>query len=96
MQHRQPWEARTAGTNLLRCAVNTFGARMARADALAVLFGLALCTAGCSSITTPLPDLRPRSSTAMSQQEHQRAVEELSHKRDTHEEQAERQIESAK
>jgi len=96
MQHRQPWEARTAGTGPLQCAGYTFGPGVACRGALAAFLGLALCLAGCSSITTPLPDLRPRTSTAMSQQEHQRAMEELSHKRDTHEEEAERQIESAK
>lgn len=96
MQHTQPWEARTAGTGPLQRAGHASGAGVARARALAVFLGLALLAAGCSSITTPLPDLRPRTPTAMSQQDHQRAMEELSHKRDTHEEEAERQIESAK
>ena len=96
MQQRQPWKARTAGTSSLQCAGHTVGARLARAGVLAAFLGLALCAAGCSSITTPLPDLSPRTSTAMSQQEHQRAMKELTHKRDTHEEDAERQIEAVK
>jgi len=82
---------------LLEWGGHSVGGGLARAGALAVpLLGLALCAAGCSSVTTPLPDLRPRASTAMSQQEHQQAIKELSHKRDTHEEEAERQIEGAK
>lgn len=62
--------------------------------------GISLCLAfimtGCSSsISTPLPDLKPSTSTAMSQQDRQKAMEELNRKRDTHEEEAERQIEAA-
>ena len=62
----------------------------------------AVCTAlilgGCASgITTPLPEL-PRSnvSTAMSPQERQRAVDELNRAGATHEQDAERQIESSR
>lgn len=56
---------------------------------------LALAAGGCSSISTPLPDLKPSVSTSMSQQEQQKAVDELNKKRDTHEKDAEQQIESA-
>jgi hypothetical protein len=59
-------------------------------------FCLAFAMTGCSSISTPLPDLKPAASTSMSQQEHQEAVDELNRKRDTHEEDAERQIEESR
>ncbi|MCZ7595084.1 MAG: hypothetical protein M5U16_09330 [Hyphomicrobium sp.] len=42
-----------------------------------------------------MPDLKPSASTAMSQQDRQKAMDELNRKRDTHEEEAERQIEAA-
>jgi len=95
MQHMQPWEP-AGGTSPLRRAGNCFGAVIARTGALGASLGMALCVIGCASITTPLPDLRPRSSTAMSQPEQQRAMDELNRKRDTHEEEAERQIEAVK
>jgi hypothetical protein len=52
--------------------------------------------AGCSSVATPLPDLKPSHSTSMSQQQQKEAVDALNRKRDTHEQDAERQIEDAK
>ncbi|HEY8247404.1 MAG TPA: hypothetical protein VIG38_09005 [Hyphomicrobium sp.] len=57
------------------------------------VFCLALAAAGCSSNSTPLPDLKPSVSTSMSQKEQQKAVDELNQKRQTHEQDAERQIE---
>ena len=57
---------------------------------------LALAAGGCSSINTPLPDLKPSVSTSMSQQDRQKAVDELNSKRDTHEQDAERQIEDSR
>ncbi|MFA5901244.1 MAG: hypothetical protein WC829_19250 [Hyphomicrobium sp.] len=62
----------------------------------AACFALAL--GGCAStISTPLPDL-PTShiSSAMSPQEHQKAVDELTRARDTHALEAEKQIESSR
>ncbi len=55
-----------------------------------------LVMAGCSSVATPLPDLKPSHSTSMSQQQQKEAVDALNRKRDTHEQDAERQIEDAK
>ena len=59
----------------------------------AALVYLALAAGGCSSISTPLPDLKPSVSTSMSQTDQQKAVDELNLKRQTHEQDAERQIE---
>jgi hypothetical protein len=57
---------------------------------------LSLAAGGCSSISTPLPDMTPTASTSMSANDQQKAVDELNKKRDTHEEEAEREIENAR
>ena len=52
---------------------------------------------GCSSSNqTPLPDIKPVSTTALSQEERKKAVEELDKKRATHEQDAEEQIEQSR
>ncbi len=56
-----------------------------------------LLIGGCStSIQTPLPDLGPTSSTALSQEERKKAVDELNRVRATHEQDAEQQIEQSR
>lgn len=60
--------------------------------------GAALALGGCAStITTPLPEL-PNShvSSSMSQQDRKKAMEDLGRARDTHEQDAEKQIESSR
>lgn len=58
---------------------------------------LALSMTACStSVQTPLPDLTPVSSSSLSQEEQQKAVEELNRKRATHEQDAEKQIEQSR
>jgi len=56
-----------------------------------------LLLGGCStSIQTPLPDLGPTSSTALTQEERKKAVDELNRVRATHEQDAEQQIEQSR
>ncbi len=56
-----------------------------------------LLLGGCStSIQTPLPDLGPTSSTALSPEERKKAVDELNRVRVTHEQDAEQQIEQSR
>ena len=59
---------------------------------------LAAIAGGCmSSIQTPLPDMiRPPAKTALSDKERKEAVDELAKKRDTHEQDAEQQIEQSR
>ncbi len=90
MQDMQPWEG--------WCPE---GARpwplAARAGLAGAAFGLAVAAAGCtSSISTPLPDLKPSAASSVSQEDRKKAIDELNHKRDTHEEEAERQIEESR
>ncbi len=60
--------------------------------------GLAAIAGGCmNSIQTPLPDMiRPPAKTALSDKERKEAVDELAKKRDTHEQDAEQQIEQSR
>lgn len=88
MQVVRPWKAWGAGGRLP-------SPRDCSAAYRGTILSLAVIMAGCSSISTPLPDLKPSASTAMSQQDRQKAMDELNRKRDTHEEEAERQIEAA-
>ncbi|HIF08763.1 MAG TPA: hypothetical protein EYQ81_02215 [Sneathiellales bacterium] len=61
------------------------------------MLALAALGAGCSSgIQTPLPDLRPSGSTAMSHQQQKEAVDELNRLRSTHEQDAVRTIEESR
>ncbi len=74
-----------------RC--NVLGRAAMPAAALALL----LACGGCSSaIQTPLPDLKPVASTALTQEERKKAVDELNRKRATHEQDAEQQIEQSR
>jgi hypothetical protein len=74
----------------------------ARALAGALLGAAGLCLAaiagGCmNSIQTPLPDMiRPPTKTALSDKERKEAVDELAKKRDTHEQDAQQQIEQSR
>ena len=52
---------------------------------------------GCSSISTPLPDIiRPPANASLSDKERKEAVDELTRKRETHEQDAEQQIERSR
>jgi predicted exporter len=74
-----------------RCNAWLLTAMPVAALAFAVLGG------GCStSVRTPLPDLKPTPSTAMSQEEAKKAVSELNKVRVTHEQDAEQQIEQSR
>jgi hypothetical protein len=66
--------------------------------ALFLLTGLCLAAgvAGCSSIQTPLPDLAPAASTSLTQDQKNKAMADLAHKAQTHEQDAEQQIEQAR
>jgi hypothetical protein len=59
---------------------------------------LAAIAGGCmNSIQTPLPDMiRPPAKTSLSDKERKEAVDELAKKRDTHEQDAEQQIEQSR
>ncbi len=63
----------------------------------AAVLALAALSGGCStSIQTPLPDIKPTASTALTQEERKKAVEELNKVRATHEQDAEQQIEQSR
>src|SRR5215467_12369302 len=52
---------------------------------------------GCSSISTPLPDIiRPPPNASLSDKERKEAVDELTKKRETHEQDAQQQIEQSR
>ena len=70
--------------------------RPLRALFIAAALCLAAGAAGCSSIETPLPDLKPAASTSLTQAEKTKAMDELAQKRATHEHDAEQQIEDAR
>jgi hypothetical protein len=68
----------------------------ARVCALGCL-AVAAIVGGCSStIQTPLPEIKPISTTALSQEDRKKAVEELNRKRATQEQDAEHQIEQSR
>ena len=71
---------------------------LARALLAAAGLGLAAIAGGCmSSIQTPLPDIiRPPAKAALSDKERKEAVDELAKKRDTHEQDAQQQIEQSR
>lgn len=63
----------------------------------AVLVAAAMAGGCTSSIQTPLPDMiRPPATTALSDKERKEAVDELAKKRDTHEQDAQQQIEQSR
>lgn len=63
-----------------------------------LLLSVTLLAAGCgsTSITTPLPELKPVSSPSMNPQERKQAVEALNQKRATHEQDAVEEIERSR
>lgn len=64
---------------------------------IAACLVLATSMAACStSVQTPLPDIKPVSSSSLSQEEQKKAVEELNRKRATHEQDAAQQIEQSR
>jgi hypothetical protein len=65
---------------------------------LLALGGLAVAAfaGGCSSSQTPLPELKPVASTALSQEDTKKAVDELNRKRATQEQDAEHQIQQSR
>jgi hypothetical protein len=63
---------------------------------LMLAMGITALAAGCSSISTPLPDGGPTGSIAMSAKDSKQAVEELAKKRDTHQQDAEKEIEQSR
>jgi hypothetical protein len=72
--------------------------RGALARGLAALgMALAAIAGGCSAIQTPLPDnIRPPANASLSDKERKQAVDELTKKRETHEQDAEQQIEQSR
>jgi hypothetical protein len=68
------------------------------AAGLVLALSLAAIAGGCmNSIQTPLPDMiRPPAKTALSDKERKEAVDELAKKRDTHEQDAQQQIEQSR
>jgi hypothetical protein len=92
MQLMQPWkDCRAMGHPTMPLACTPW-----RGAGLACLAAALLAVGGCSSIATPLPDLGPTGSISMSKEDQKKAVDELNQKRATHEQDAEKQIESAK
>ncbi len=61
-----------------------------------VALGAALAIGGCAAINTPLPPPRPTASTTMSAKDQKKAVDEMNQKRETHEQDAEMQIEQSR
>jgi hypothetical protein len=63
----------------------------------AAALAFAAVTGACgTAIPTPLPDIKPVSSTSLSQEDRTKAVEELNKKRATHEHDAEQEIEQSR
>ncbi len=82
----QPWIDQNK--RLSACAMRLMGT---------VLLVAAVLAGGCgTSVSTPLPDLRPVASTSLTAEEKKKAVEELNKKRATHEQDAVRQIEQSR
>ena len=65
--------------------------------AVALAMALVAIAGGCSAISTPLPDIiRPPANASLSDKERKEAVDELARKRETHEQDAEQQIERSR
>lgn len=79
-------------------AVRGHGPVLLRRTAGCLALALALALGGCSwGIQTPLPDLpKSKVSTSLSPQDRQKAVDDLARARDTHEQEAEKQIEQSR
>jgi hypothetical protein len=88
----QPWKDCRAKARL-KMALAHLPRRRAGFACLALAV---LAIGGCSSISTPLPDLGPTGSTSMSKEDQKKAVDELNQKRATHEQDAEKQIEDSR
>ena len=94
MQLMHPWKALDGGMRLTMLLVRGRPVRPASWTAVACL---TLAVGGCASINTPLPDLTKRTATPASvAQERKKEMDDLNRARDTHEQDAEKQIESAK
>jgi hypothetical protein len=88
-----PWKAFDSGKRL-RMPLRRL--RHVRPGWWAAVAVLTLAVGGCASINTPLPDLAKRAPTpASAAQERKKEMDDLNHARDTHEQDAERQIESS-
>ena len=94
MQLKHPWKALDGGKRLRMPLVRLRVRPRCWAAAVACL---TLAAGGCASINTPLPDLAKRTATPASVvQERKKEMDDLNHARETHEQDAEKQIESAK
>jgi hypothetical protein len=73
------------------------GAALVRALVAGTAVAFATISSGCSAIQTPLPDIiRPPANASLSDKERKQAVDELTKKRETHEQDAEQQIEQSR
>jgi hypothetical protein len=81
-----------------RIGYGTGAGALARVLLAAAGLAVAAIDGGCtSSIQTPLPDMiRPPANTSLSDKERKEAVDELAKKRDTHEQDAQQQIEQSR
>ncbi len=71
--------------------------RLARALLAAAGLTLAVSAGGCgTAIETPLPEVKASASTSLTQAERAKAVAELNKKRETHEQDAEQQIQQSR
>ena len=92
MQLMHPWKAFDGGKRL---TMPLRRLRRVRPGCWAAVAVFALAVGGCASINTPLPDLAKRTPTpASAAQERKKEMDDLNHARDTHEQDAEKQIES--
>jgi glucose dehydrogenase len=93
-----PWKALDGGMRLTMPLMHWRWNRPGYGAACwAVVACLTLAVGGCASINTPLPDLTKRTATPASvAQERKKEMDDLNRARDTHEQDAEKQIESAK
>ena len=73
------------------------GTALVRALVAGTAVAFATISSGCSAIQTPLPDItRPPANASLSDKERKQAVDELTKKRETHEQDAEQQIEQSR
>ena len=98
MQLKHPWKVLDGGKHLTMPLMHWQRVRPGCwAACWAAAAGLTLAAGGCASIDTPLPDLAKRTATPASvAQERKKEMDDLNHARETHEQDAEKQIESAK
>ena len=98
MQLKHPWKVLDGGERLTMPLVRLQRVRTGCwAACWAAVACLTLAAGGCASINTPLPDLAKRTATPASvAQERKKEMDDLNHARETHEQDAEKQIESAK